>query len=461
MKATLSPKLALQCQFLCLTLTTLLVGCGQEPAAPPPPAGPQFGSISGQITDPFGAPLASAVVSTTGPVQGSATADNQGRFQFTSLPVGTYTLAFSSRGFDQLSRSAQVRANQDSTLRVQLTPESLPSAMNRAARLTSRSGARLDFEVEVVVIAANGSPLDGLGSDAFSVQSITLQEGSTLSFSRLDVSSQAGTDTGPYSAILLMDQSGSILSTDPTDSRIQAGKIFFSALSPPDNALLAAFASAGSLPYELSYWGSFTSSGSSFYTYLDDLSRLEGGGTPLYASTASMIDLVSTQGSNSNRAVVVFTDGKDTDGGWTREQVTSLARSKSVKLFTVGLSEQVDVKVLSQMAAETGGSMVWAKDARQLVSLYGTLGNMLRGRARFYRSRWTSTLSSGTWDLGGWFYTSIQIQTPTATLLAPFYIEVPRSSANGLPRTSLSRPGGVECPASPNTDNQPELCMYR
>ena len=89
---------------------------------------------------------------------------------------------------------------------------------------------------------------------------------------------------GPYSAFLLIDQSGSITDTDPMDARIDAAKVFLSKLDSADNVRLAAFADNGSLPFSpiTLYGNSFTNDGASFFGSLDELSILEAGGTPLY-----------------------------------------------------------------------------------------------------------------------------------------------------------------------------------
>lgn len=412
-------------------------------------AAPQVGSISGLISDPFGTPLTGVTVTASG--AGQDFSDTGGQFLFLSLPTGNYSLSFSLDGFESHSESVQVKSGRTTQLQVQLAPQSLPSAGVRGVRITSNSGARLEFEVDVVVLNPDGTPLGGLGGEAFSIP-----DSATLHVERQGFSSQAGADQGPYSAVLLMDQSGSIVSTDPTDSRIQAGKVFFQALSAPDNAQLAAFASGGLLPYDVTVWGSFTSLGSSFYRPLDDLANLESGGTPLYAATASLIDHVTSNGTNPNRAVVVFTDGEDTDGTWSLKDVISLAQTRHVKLFTVGLSNSINVQVLSQMAAQTQGAMLWAWDARQLISIYGSLGNLLRGAAQFYRIRWSVTRSSGSWLPGTWISGNIGIQTPMGLQAAPFYLEVPGSGL--LPEHAPRQPDGTPCATGP-VETSPVLCL--
>ncbi|HYH96811.1 carboxypeptidase regulatory-like domain-containing protein [Hyalangium sp.] len=417
------------------------------------PVAPPIGAISGQVSDSFGTLLTGVTVVASGAGQGFTSTNAAGQFQFLGLPAGSYSLNFSLDGFESRSEATQVNGGQTTRLQVQLAPQSLPSAGTRGVRITSHGSTRLEFEVDVLVLHANGTPLGGLGSGAF-----TLRDFADLHFERLGLSAQPGTDVGPYSAVLLMDQSASILSTDPTDSRIQAGKIFFQALSAPDTAQLSAFASGGLLPYApITLWGSFTSAGSSFYGSLDTLAHLEGGGTPLYASTAALVEHVTSQGHNPNRAVVVFTDGEDTDGSWSLQNVISLARSRNVKLFTVGLSNGINFQVLSQMAAQTQGAMLWASDARQLISIYGSLGNLLRGAAQFYRTRWSATRSSGTWTAGTWFSMSVEVQTPSGLLSAPFYVEIPSSGL--LPQVTPNPLDGASCRTGPATGNRPVLCL--
>jgi hypothetical protein len=427
----------------------------------PPP--PEYGLVVGAITDPFGGPLADVTVSLTGgatPMK--ATTDDKGSFSLTGVQTGSYTLSLKRDGFNDKSGTVSVTANQTTRVDQSMDPESLPSAATLGARITGTSGSRLDFEVDVAVVDADATPYGSLSSTSFSIEDFDV-----LHFARTSVTGQSGSDQGAYSAVLLMDQSGSIQTTDPADSRIQAGKTFFAALSAPDNAMLAAFSSGGSLPYDpITTWGTYTSDGTSFFGPLDQLPGLEGGGTPLYASTATMVDDVYANGTNANKAVLVFTDGEDTDGSWTLDDLINYARSRSVKIFTMGLSNSVDFKVLNRMAQETGGAMMWAGDARQLVSMYGSLGAILRGSITFYRTRWSVTSSDGSsWTTGSWFTTGIDVSTPVGTLATPIYVEV--GMPNGAPAAgdgaaaSGGRHGRRCVLPAPGKGTAPWVCLAR
>jgi Carboxypeptidase regulatory-like domain/von Willebrand factor type A domain len=405
-----------------LLATATFAGCESVADAVSGPPEPTFGDMGGFVEDQFGQPLAGATLTISGPATAQGTTVANGSWLFTGLPIGVYTVRISMDGFVEQEKTRTVSSGQLDNFDVALEAESLPSTAVVGARVVGRSGSTMQFSLDVVVLGAQSSPIAGLTAGDF-----TIGDFASLVFSRTAVSSVGGSNRGAYSAVLLMDQSGSIQSTDPTDSRLQAGKIFFNALVPPDNAILAAFSSSGNLPFSpVTTWGKFGTPGSTLIQAVDGLSGLEGGGTPLYRATASMISSVSASGGNANKAVIVFTDGEDTDGGVTLDQVVSLANSRGVSLFTVGLSNSVDTGVLGRLAHRTGGAMMWASDARQLVSLYGSLGNILRGTLSFYRTQWSVTAIDGAvWNPGAWIRGSVRISTPEGIFAAPFFVEVP------------------------------------
>jgi len=300
-------------------------------------------------------------------------------------------------------------------------PTALPSGGQIAARSSMVSARTLEFEVDMFVVDKTSRPIAGLSAADFAIQSVQFPSGTFFSFSQRCAVMGQTPSQGSYSAVLLLDQSGSIASTDPQNLRLEAAKIFFAALGPGDNALLAAFASGGSLPYELNFWGTFGRS--SYSAELAWLANKVGGGTPLYKATSAFIYKAAQEAPNVNKAVVVFTDGEDTNGGKTIANIVQEAKSQGVKVFTVGLG-QADTAVLSQMALPTGGSMMFAADARQLISQFGTLGNLLSGNLTYYRTCWTAKTDRDAFGSGAWFWSSIQVNTPEGKVSVPFYVAV-------------------------------------
>ncbi len=238
-----------------------------------------------------------------------------------------------------------------------------------------------------------------------------------------------GNAAGAYSALMLLDQSGSITSTDPSDARLFAAKEFLSSLGSSDNVQVAAFADGGSLPFDpvTVYGNGFTNNGPGLFSTIDALASLESGGTPLYDAVDSTAFHTSMNAPNANKAVIVFTDGEDTVSAKTLDQAIARAKNLGIRLFTVGLSSGINDTVLLRMAVETGGGYVFAGDARRLISYYGTLGNVLSGSASFYQTKWTAFASGGSFNFssGSAFTTSVRVNTPQGVLFAPFRIQVP------------------------------------
>ena len=114
------------------------------------------------------------------------------------------------------------------------------------------------------------------------------------------------------------------------------------------------------------------------------------GGTPLYESCVEMIPLVDSV-KDGRRGVLLLSDGLP-DTTDKRDACHSAAKAAGIPVFTVGLgpaaegNELVDaeaVKVLRDLATETGGSYASANEAAQLDSLFHNMGTALaRGSCR-------------------------------------------------------------------------------
>lgn len=314
-------------------------------------------------------------------------------------------------------------------------PEGLPAAGAQDVTVTDVSGPVMRFTVDIFVVDEVGDPIRNLPPSAFSIDDFNFSDGTLVDFEQVSVTSGVTTEIGPYSALILLDQSGSIAANDPNDARIDAAKIFMGSLGLGDNVYLAAFASGPGrkIPFDVTRYGEgFTSDGTSYFSTLEQLRDLIGGGTPLYEATAAMISFTADEAPNTNQAVVVFTDGQDGSVGVTLQDVIDRAISRRVRVFTVGLSGSVATGVLSDMAHSTGGSFMWASNARQLISLYGNLGNVLRGGTHFYRTEWTVTVSPGQWGSGGSVTTSVRVELPSRTVFVPFRARVDNLSSVSL-----------------------------
>jgi PKD repeat protein len=300
---------------------------------------------------------------------------------------------------------------------------SLPSGAIIRTTATSRNGQTITFTLDIAMVNGDNSLSNNLAKSDFTINGFS-GSGINYSFVNNGIQVVSGGANVPYSATLLLDQSGSIASTDPQNSRIEAAKVFCKSLGTGDNIFLSAFASSGKIPYNLTIYGDdFTSNGNDYLGTLETLKNQVGGGTPLYKSTYDMINFTSQEAPNTNKALVVFTDGQDSDGGRTTDDIINLANQKKVKVFMIGLKD-TDIPTLAYIANKTGGAFMQAQDAPQLLTMFGSLGRLLNGTANFYRTSWTMTRIPGVPATGNyWVWSYVQVKIGGRTVNVPFRVD--------------------------------------
>src|ERR1700676_4384637 len=72
------------------------------------------GIVSGTVTDPVGAVIPGAVVSISNPVSGysrSVSTDPAGHFQFTNIPLNSYHMMATAKGFASVAQDANVSSS--------------------------------------------------------------------------------------------------------------------------------------------------------------------------------------------------------------------------------------------------------------------------------------------------------------------------------------------------------------
>jgi hypothetical protein len=404
----------------------MLFGCQDvivDPDEPP-------GRVYGVVEDQFGARIPGASVAIPGAPELATVTDQLGQYTLDSVPAGDYPIAVTKSGFRDDEQRVVVASGQSTLLTFSLRPESRAFAAVLGTRMISLDPyAGLVLEADIAVVDQDAQAIPLLGPTDFALANYTSNPSFPSLVSQQSVQPVTGGSRGPFSALMLMDQSGSIAGTDPLNSRLQAGKIFFSALGPGDQVQLAAFAESGSLPFSpiTLYGPGFTTNGQGYYGNLDALANQVGGGTPLYLSTYGMIGHTATNAPTSNKAVVVFTDGDDTQGGATIDDIANRCTGTGVRVFMVGLGTGISSNVLSEIASRCGGGVMRADDARQLVAMYGSLGAMLNGAVTFYRTRWLVTIGNGGCFCGyPRFTANVQVQVPgEGQLSAPLYLQLP------------------------------------
>lgn len=374
---------------------------------------------------------------------------------------------------------ADLMIYRDSFVDKSITVSSTPGQVNRfdvtldrltlaaGGSLTSRgnllptldaTGTLLTFEVELVVVGGDSVPIDGLSRADFQLRACTPDAGNNRfdcvrgTVASDDVAYVPATDmpevatpvpggtTRPYATALLLDQSGSIAQTDPTAARLFATKAFLDTLGDEDLALLAAFASGttAQIPTEpLTVYGPFRASSQarSYFDTLDTLAMQIGGNTPLYNSIDSLRDQAFSAGAvpaGLGQAMVVFTDGADTSCNTLetcaerRGQTIQAAVQDGVRIFTIGLSNDVDIAALGELANQTGGAMLYADNVAQLVPLYGSVGQLMSLSLGTYRLRWTVRAdAAGAFRPGQALLGRVQVTAQGSQFDVPFVVGIP------------------------------------
>jgi hypothetical protein len=338
--------------------------------------------------------------------------------------TGTASVTVSRDTFVTQPATAEITANQLTELAVKL--DRATSAAGGS--LTSRSGTlpsvapgaqTMTFEIELVIVDSQSRPITGLDAANFVLRACTPDpdndrvdcvRGANADFDAPysqvtgtpeSITPIAGATAQPYAAALMLDQSGSIATSDPTGARLYSAKAFIDGIGAEDRVLLSAFANGAALipDIPLTLYPPFrdsatVSSDPSYFSTLDSLPALVGGSTPLYAALDLMRKELVTNASLA-KSVVIFTDGDDTDCGdantcRTRRQDTiAEANAADVRVFTIGLSSGVNFEALGELANQTGGAFLFADSAEQLIPLYGSVGKLLSLSLPTYRLKWT------------------------------------------------------------------------
>ena len=432
---------------------------------------PQLGLVTVTVKDSFGDPVPGVTVQSANVM---AHTNAQGvALVSTSSPDSTETVTLSRDSFVATSVQISSTAGRVNETVISLERATSPAGGSRATRsgvqpVVDASGQQLSFEIELIVVDAKSQPIATLaltdftlrpcapdastpGNDCIGGASRVAGSGAAVDVAYAPVSAQpeslawiSGAAQVPFAAAVLLDQSGSIAATDPTGARIYSTKAFFKGLGANNQALLAAFAGApGALitAPPLTVYAPFRDqamASSAYFSTLDTLAPQIGGSTPLYESVDSLRQQIATPTAAAAappsfaKAIVVFTDGADTsctsaeNCRLSRQRTIDRARQDSVPIFTIGLSRSIDMEALGELGNQTGGAFLYAENAQQLVSLYGSVSSLAGLSQPTYRLRWTATAAaSGAFRSGQSLLGHVQVRVGQNNVDVPFVVDIP------------------------------------
>ncbi len=412
------------------------------------------------VKDAFDAPVAGATVAGAG----TAATDALGvAYLFVDPAATNVNVTVSRTTFVDTLIAVPMAGNLVNTVALTMQRATSAAGGSLASRggspaLVDDSAQQMSFEVELVVVDGNSLPIEGLSQANFMLspcapasanQPVNCIHGAHLaadvayaptSAAPAGLQLIAASPEKPFAAGLLMDQSGSIAQSDASGARLYSAKAFLRALGPDDRALLAAFAGGpGAIipTAPLTVYPPFMdrASAGSLFTTLDGLTQQVGGNTPLYDAVDTLRGRVANDTSlpaGMAKAVVIFSDGADTSCTGAsacrtrRAEVIQSANSAQVRLFTIGLSNDIDVAALGELANQTGGAFLYADAAEQLLPLYGSLGKLLSLGLPTYRLRWTVRAGApGVFQSGSSLLGRIQVTAGGQTFNVPFIVGVP------------------------------------
>lgn len=320
----------------------------------------------------------------------------------------------------------------------------------------TNSGQTLVLSLEVVVVDQNGVPINNLTGADFTLRACTPAAGEPSECVRRTSSATFDAPYAPnpatgapgsfqlvppptavaYAASMLLDQSNSIVTNDPSDARVYASKVFLDSVAAGDQVALGAFAQGSGrripgAPAPYYVFADFDDARSVFDDALDSLPNLEGGFTPLYAALQGMAAYTAANPAGVRKAVVVFTDGNDTvctgnAAAGCRNNMIDAANAGNVDIFTVGLGSEVNTAVLTEISYRTGGIHLVATSPEQMIAIFGSLGNLLSGSITKYRLTWTiQANTTNVFQPGDAVLGTIDVRHGTQTIVLPILYTVP------------------------------------
>ena len=191
-------------------------------------------------------------------------------------------------------------------------------------------------------------------------------------------------DTQPLSVALAIDQSGSMLESDPNDERVNQSQTFIDNLHAESEAAVHEFHGATGGVSLVVDW---SSDKTALKDGLDTLRTGEGGTTPLYDAMIATVNAAASRTTLNLRAAIVLTDGLDNTSAATPADVIDLARNLDIPVFAIGLGNpatpgSIDQATLSDISVQTGGVFYFAEDADALDSVFASLTEVLRSSYR-------------------------------------------------------------------------------
>lgn len=300
-------------------------------------------------------------------------------------------------------------------------------------------GLQVTGSLQVRFSAADrrGAPIDSLTAASVQVRDATVNcpadaTGGQSTITVRLAAPQTLTRTGggaaqPYSAFLLLDQSGSVVSTDPSNSRISGAKQLYDSASAADQLGLGYFPGPGG---QFSYYTPiFGLDRASMFGALDFLADRETGGTPLYEAAIGSLQLMTGAAATGKKALVIFSDGDANGGTRTKDDALAAARSAGIPIYSIVLDINNSITRTSDfvsLGVDSGGGVFYANDVGRLLGIYRSIGSLLSGAASTYSMTIPYTATNGCPNTFGSVTSrgSLRVNLPSGPVDLPYTVPV-------------------------------------
>lgn len=243
------------------------------------------------------------------------------------------------------------------------SPRTLPPAAQ--LDVLSRRSTGTTFEFDLLIRDRDGKAIRGLTQTDFALRSGT----DTITGWRVGEQRDLAAE---HSIAVCLDCSNSMQGTPQTLAKQGAWRLLDEVIDDSSVALYA-FGTKVNRPLD------WTQNRTQAMAALQSLT-LQGDTALLHAIYRAVEDLALRPG---RRSLIVFTDGRDTVGGVTWEQLSVETKRHGVSLFAVALQTSDLDFVPLQALAESSGGLAFIADDQQLVGRFQAIAESLR--VHFYR----------------------------------------------------------------------------
>ena len=242
----------------------------------------------------------------------------------------------------------------------------------------------------------------------------------------------------PLAVMLALDTSLSMVDDGKLDQELQAASAFVDEMRSIDRVGLIQFGST----YDVV--SPFTSNRTTLTREINGLNA--AGNTRLYdALSSALVETATTV--EGSKAIVLMTDGQDTESAADLTQVLALIEQTQIRVYPIGIGSDVDERVLLQIAQASGGHFYRALNPEDIGDAFRLMSNQLRNRYELVYASPATSAEGSTVEL------TLVAQTPQgpatghASFIAPAPVEQgPQQVRPG--DTSLPEPQAVESTVS-------------